>query len=81
MKSTGVVRRIDGLGRLVIPKEIRRIFDINKHQGLEIFVDGQSIVINKFYEKCAFCGGVDRLAAFESKLLCCECVSRIAQIG
>ena len=81
MKSTGVVRRIDRLGRLVIPMEIRKVFDLGKDQGLEIFVDGEYIIISKFYEKCVICSSIDGLTLFDCKLICCECVSRIGQIG
>ena len=81
MKSTGVVRRMDSLGRLVIPKEIRKVFDIGKNQGLEIFVDGENIIICKFYEKCIICSGNDSLMLFDRKMICCDCVSRIGRIS
>jgi len=80
MKATGVVRRMDGLGRIVIPKEIRKTFDIDRNQGLEIFVDGQDIIISKYFEKCIFCGGMDELTPFDEKLICYDCIDRIGQV-
>jgi len=79
MKSTGIVRKIDSLGRLVIPKEIRRIFDIDAQQGMEIHVEGHRIIISKHQNKCVFCDETDRLLPFNGKLVCCLCSGRIGQ--
>lgn len=48
MKTTGIVRRIDDLGRIVIPKEIRKHFRINDGENIEIFIDGDNIVLKKY---------------------------------
>jgi len=81
MRSTGIVRRVDNLGRLVIPKEIRKIFGIDAQQGMAIYVDGQSIIISKHQDRCVICDCKDELTAFGSKLVCSDCVSQIGQTG
>ena len=55
MKSTGIVRRIDNLGRVVLPIELRRSFDIDKEDPVEIFVDDNAIVLKKYQPACIFC--------------------------
>ena len=80
MKSTGIVRKIDNLGRLVIPKELRRIFGLDAQQGMEIYVDGESIIISKHQDKCVICDCKEGLAIFGSKLICHGCISRLGQV-
>ena len=81
MKPTGIVRKIDNLGRLVIPKELRNILDIDSHDGLEIYIEERSIVISKHENKCVFCEGLDSLTSFGGKLICKSCVSLIGEAG
>lgn len=75
MKSTGIVRKIDELGRIVIPMEIRNQFDISVRDSLEIFVDESNIIIKKIEESCIFCGNTKDLIKFKGKLICTNCVS------
>lgn len=56
MKSTGIVRKVDDLGRIVLPIELRRTLDINERDSIEIFVDGNQIVLKKYSPSCIFCG-------------------------
>ena len=56
MKSTGIIRKVDELGRVVIPKEIRDMFNIIKKDLMEIFIDGDNIILRKYEESCIFCG-------------------------
>jgi len=79
MKSTGIVRRVDNLGRLVIPKEIRKVFGIDSQQGMEIFTDGQSIIISKHHHSCIFCDGSEGLAPIKGKYICRLCSGQIGQ--
>ena len=82
MKSTGVIRRIDELGRIVIPMEIRNQFDISVRDSLEIFVDESNIIIKKVEESCIFCGNTKDLIKFKGKLICKNCTSSFKeQIG
>lgn len=80
MKHTGVVRHIDQLGRIVIPREMRRVLKINTGDGLEITMEGKRIFMQKHEESCTFCGGDDHLKTFEGKRVCQRCLSHLAQL-
>jgi len=77
MKSTGIVRKVDELGRVVIPIELRRTLDIAEKDALEIYVDSDRIVLRKYTPSCAcvFCGSVDGTTEFRGKQICQSCVS------
>jgi transcriptional pleiotropic regulator of transition state genes len=79
MKSTGVVRKLDELGRIVIPIELRNKLGMQQRDPLEIFVDGSSIILKKFETDCVFCGGTKDLVRFEDKLICSKCVKKISE--
>ena len=70
MKTTGIVRPVDNLGRLVIPIELRRTLDINEGDGLEIYVDGKSIVLRKYEPTCIFCGNSSDLILYQDRHIC-----------
>lgn len=80
MKSTGIVRKIDELGRIVIPIEIRNQFDITEKDPIEIYVDGSSIILKKYERTCFFCGNTKKLFPFKNKLICSNCLSQIKDI-
>ncbi len=73
MKSTGIVRRVDDLGRVVIPKETRQIFSINEKDSLEIFTDEDMILLKKYSPGCMFCNNVKNLTVFKGKHICEDC--------
>ncbi len=75
MKSTGIVRRVDELGRVVIPIELRRTLDIVEKDGMEIFIDDDKIILRKYEPACVFCGSADRTTIFKGKNVCKKCVS------
>ncbi|MGO4345507.1 AbrB/MazE/SpoVT family DNA-binding domain-containing protein [Paenibacillus sp. MCAF9] len=79
LKATGIVRRIDNLGRVVVPKEVRRTFGIAEGDPLEIFVNGSDIVLRKYAPGCTFCGRLDDLKPFHDKLICSDCVKALGQ--
>ena len=81
MKSTGIVRRVDELGRVVIPIELRNKFGITEKDPMEIYVDGSSIVLKKYEPNCIFCGNSKKLSEFEGKLICHKCASTIYKIS
>ena len=70
MKSTGIIRKVDELGRIVIPIEIRNKFDISEKDPIEIYVDGSSIVLKKYEPNCVFCGNTKNLVTYKDKLIC-----------
>jgi len=74
MKSTGIVRKVDELGRIVLPIELRRTLDIEEKDALEIYVDGESIVLKKYEPSCIFCSSADEVTYFKGKLICQECL-------
>ena len=73
MKSLGMARKVDDLGRIVLPVELRRLFAIAAGDELEIHVDGGDIVLRKLEKRCVFCGGPDDLAVFRGKQVCESC--------
>lgn len=77
MKSTGVVRKFDGLGRVVLPIELRNMFDIQEKDAVEIFIDNDAIVLKKYVPGCIFCGNVENITMFENKKICKDCLKRI----
>ena len=77
MKSTGIVRKVDELGRVVIPIEIRNKFDIAEKDPIEIYVDGSSIVLKKYEPNCVFCGNTKNLITYKDKLICKKCLENI----
>ena len=78
MKSTGIVRKIDDLGRMVIPIELRKTMNINKKDPMEIFVDGEQIILRKYEPACIFCGSADDTFEYEGRTICSNCKEKIA---
>ena len=77
MHSTGIFRRIDSLGRLVLPKELRKSLDLNQDDYLQIFLDGDAIVLKKSQLSCVLCGGPDELTDFHEKKVCQQCLREL----
>ncbi len=77
MKATGIIRRVDELGRVVIPIEIRNKFNIVEKDPIEIYVDGSSIVLKKYEPNCIFCGSTENLVEYKTKLICDKCAKQI----
>lgn len=77
MKATGIVRKVDGLGRIVLPIELRRVLDIPVQSDLEIYVDGDEIILKKYLPNCIFCGGTAQLVSYEDKNVCAHCVDKL----
>jgi len=84
MKSaTGVVRRVDDLGRVVIPKEIRRTLSITEDDAVEIFVDSEGeIILRKYQPGCLFCGGMEHLRKHANgKAVCLNCINSLIEVS
>jgi len=79
MKSTGVVRKVDELGRIVLPIELRRTLDIGDGDALEIYVDGEMIILKKYNPGCVLCGSMHGLWRSKGKLVCYECVEALSK--
>lgn len=78
MKSTGIVRKVDNLGRVVIPIELRRNLDIDVRDALEIFVDEDQIILKKYAPACIFCGQAKGVTQFKNKNICPSCREELA---
>ena len=78
MNSIGMTRRIDALGRIVVPAELRRILEIRVGDLLDIRVVDGRVVLAKVEQSCVFCRSVDRLRPYHEKLVCGECVARLS---
>lgn len=79
MKSTGIVRKVDELGRVVIPIELRRTLDIEEKDGLEIYVDNDRIILRKYQPACIFCGNADEVTQHMGKNVCKECAATVGK--
>ena len=80
MKSTGIVRKIDELGRMVVPKEIRDTMGIEKNDPMEFFVEGDRIIVTKYFEGCSLCGNTENLNDYKDKKLCTDCIEAIKAV-
>ncbi len=77
MKSTGVVRKLDNLGRIVIPIELRTTMGIAVKDTLEIFTEGDEIILKKYQPGCIFCNDARDVRLFKGKLLCKHCIAEL----
>ena len=77
MKSTGIVRKVDELGRVVIPIELRRTLEIAEKDALEIYVDGEQIILKKYAPACIFCGQAKDVEVFKGKNICPACFEEL----
>ena len=80
MKSTGMIRKVDELGRVVIPIELRRNLGIQVKDALEIFVQNEQIVMQKYSSSCVFCGSSKGVSTYKDKLVCGDCMQEISQL-
>jgi len=74
MKSTGIVRKVDELGRIVLPIELRRTLGIEDKDRIEIFVDGESIILRKYQPACIFCDNAKDIINYKGKNICPDCI-------
>lgn len=79
MKSTGIVRKVDELGRIVLPIELRRTLDIGERDALEIYVEGTTIVLKKYRPTCVFCDGTKDIQTFKGKNICPKCLKELRE--
>lgn len=82
LKSTGVVRKVDELGRIVIPIELRRTMGIEEKDALEIYVDSEKIILKKYEPACIFCSNAEDVINYKGKNLCRTCLTELSkQVG
>ncbi len=79
MKSIGIVRKVDELGRVVIPIELRRTLGIEEKDALEIYVDGEHIILKKYEPACIFCDDARDIITYKGKNICKNCLEELKQ--
>lgn len=79
MKSTGIVRKVDELGRIVIPIELRRTLDIGVKDSLEIYVEDDQIILKKYMPACTFCNNASNITVFKNKNICSDCLAELTK--
>lgn len=77
MKSTGMVRRIDGIGRVVIPKELRTTMGLDEGEPMEIYTDGDRVIFRKHSAYCLFCQSTEAVQSFMNKPICSLCLDEL----
>ena len=80
MKSTGIVRKVDELGRIVLPIELRRTLDISERDELEIYLDDDKVILKKYEPSCIFCGSSCGLVTYHGRNVCMECIENMSNI-
>ena len=80
MKSTGIVRKVDELGRIVLPIEMRRTLDIGEKDALEIYVEGSSVILKKYKPSCVFCGSMENIISYQGKNVCKKCIEKLKKL-
>ena len=81
LKSTGIVRKVDELGRIVLPIELRRTLDIAEKDSLEIYMDGPSIILKKYQPACIFCDDARGVMVGLAKNICPKCIKALQECG
>ena len=77
MKATGIVRKVDDLGRVCLPIELRRTLDVAEKDPIEMFVDGETIILKKYEPACVFCGNAKDVIVYKGKNICPECLKEL----
>jgi AbrB family transcriptional regulator, transcriptional pleiotropic regulator of transition state genes len=77
MKSTGIVRKVDQLGRIVIPSELRNSMEMDSKDSVEIFVEGSTVILKKYIPTCIFCGESEDVGEYKEKKVCKSCLENL----
>jgi transcriptional pleiotropic regulator of transition state genes len=80
MSDTGIVRRVDDLGRIVLPMELRRTLGINVRDPMSISVDGERIVVSKHHDSCVVCGALEEIMRVKDRAICRGCVTAVQRL-
>ncbi|MBU5671985.1 MULTISPECIES: AbrB/MazE/SpoVT family DNA-binding domain-containing protein [Paenibacillus] len=81
MKPAGVVRKVDQLGRIVLPKSLRKRYQMNEGDPVEILVQGDHIILERYRPKCVFCGSMEQVAEFKERSICTQCLHEMNQLA
>lgn len=80
MKPAGVVRKVDQLGRIVLPKSLRKRYQMNEGDPVEILVQGDHIILERYRPKCVFCGSMEAVSDYKDRYICAACLSEMTQL-
>lgn len=80
MKPAGVVRKVDQLGRIVLPKSLRKRYQMNEGDPVEILVQGDHIILERYRPKCVFCGAMEGVSEYKERYICAACLSEMTQL-
>lgn len=80
MKATGIVRKVDELGRIVLPKELRNVLSMPEGTPIEIYTEGEFILLKKYQPACVFCGSADNIKRIHDKNVCAECIKDMQKL-
>lgn len=80
MKATGIIRKVDELGRIVLPIELRRTLDIAERDELEIYLDDDKVILKKYEHCCVFCASTHDLVTYHGRNVCMECIQNMSKI-
>ncbi|WP_240416404.1 AbrB/MazE/SpoVT family DNA-binding domain-containing protein [Paenibacillus periandrae] len=80
MKPAGVVRKVDQLGRIVLPKSLRKRYQMNEGDPVEILVSGDHIILERFRPRCIFCSSMEQVTEFKGRQVCAECMGEIVEM-
>lgn len=80
MKPAGVVRKVDQLGRIVLPKSLRKRYQMNEGDPVEILVSGDHIILERYRPRCVFCGSMEQVSEFKERHICGECLGEMQAI-
>lgn len=80
MKPAGVVRKVDQLGRIVLPKSLRKRYQMNEGDPVEILVQGDHIILERYRPKCVFCGSMEGVSDFKERSICSQCLADMTQL-
>ncbi|MRN53146.1 AbrB/MazE/SpoVT family DNA-binding domain-containing protein [Paenibacillus monticola] len=80
MKPAGVVRKVDQLGRIVLPKSLRKRYQMNEGDPVEILVQGDHIILERYRPKCVFCGSIEGVSDYKDRFICSQCLTEMTQL-
>lgn len=81
MKPAGVVRKVDQLGRIVLPKSLRKRYQMNEGDPVEILVQGDHIILERYRPKCVFCGSMEQVSDFKERFICSQCLLEMSRLS
>ncbi|WP_435921856.1 AbrB/MazE/SpoVT family DNA-binding domain-containing protein [Paenibacillus sp. DYY-L-2] len=81
MKPAGVVRKVDQLGRIVLPKSLRKRYQMNEGDPVEILVQGDHIILERYRPKCVFCGSMEQVSDFKERFICGQCLLEMSRLS